>query len=99
MFIAMNRFTVKREQEQAFVEMWKTRDSFLDEVPGFKSFYLLRGPEMEESIIYATHTMWVDESDFHNWVKSEAFKKAHQSQRLRPEMFAAPTKLEMFNSV
>ena len=67
MFIAMNRFTVKREQERAFVEMWKTRDSFLDEVPGFKSFYLLRGPEMEESIIYATHTMWVDESDFHNW--------------------------------
>ena len=99
MFIAMNRFTVKREQEQAFVEMWKTRDSYLDEVPGFQSFYLLRGPELEEGTIYATHTMWVDESHFHDWVKSEAFKKAHQSQRPKPEMFAAPTKLEVFNSV
>ena len=100
MFIAMNRFTVKREQEQAFVEMWQTRDSYLDGVPGFMSFYLLRGPEAEEHVTYATHTMWTEESDFHNWVKSDAFKKAHQqSQRPRPEMFAAPTKLELFNSV
>lgn len=99
MFIAMNRFSVKREQEDAFVEMWKTRDSYLDGVPGFKSFHLLRGPEDEEHVTYATHTTWSDETDFHNWVKSEAFKKAHSSQRPRPEMFTAPTKLELFNSV
>lgn len=99
MFIAMNRFSVKREQEEAFVKVWKTRDSYLDGVPGFSSFHLLRGPEDEESVIFATHTMWSDEAGFQNWVKSEAFKKAHQGQRPRPEMFAAPTKLELFNSV
>ena len=32
MFIAMNRFKVKPGSETAFIEMWRQRESFLDEV-------------------------------------------------------------------
>lgn len=99
MFIAMNRFTVKRTHEEAFVTMWKNRDSFLDDVVGFESFSLLKGPGDENNVVYATHTMWATEDDFRNWTKSEAFKKAHQGMRPDPEMFAAPAKLEMFDAV
>ena len=99
MFIAMNRFTVKNECEQAFVLMWKQRDSYLDGVEGFLSFHLVRGEEHEGTTLYATHTMWSSEEDFHNWVKSAAFKKAHQNLKPKPEYFAAPTKLELFTAV
>lgn len=99
MYIAMNRFTVKREHEQAFVTMWKTRDTYLDDVDGFGGFHLLRGPETEYDVVYATHTTWRDESSFRNWVGSEQFKKAHQGRRPEPEMFAAPPRLELFDAV
>lgn len=99
MFIAMNRFTIKNKYEQAFVSMWKERDSYLDEVEGFVSFHLLRGGDEEGATVYATHTMWSSEADFRNWVNSEQFKKAHQGQKPDPEFFAAPNKLELFAAV
>ena len=42
MFIAMNRFQVNEGKESAFEEMWRNRETYLDEVPGFVSFALLR---------------------------------------------------------
>ena len=99
MFIAMNRFTVKLEYEDAFVTLWKSRDSYLDGVDGFMSFNLLRGDEGDNVAVYATHTVWVDERAFRDWVKSDAFKKAHQGPRPDPAMFAEPNKMELFESV
>jgi heme-degrading monooxygenase HmoA len=99
MFIAMNRFSVHRDRESDFVTLWKTRESHLDGVAGFKRFSLLRGPESDGSVVYATHTEWADEGAFRDWVASDAFKKAHQGARPDPEMFAAPNVLEMFTSV
>ena len=48
MFIAMNRFRVKRGAEGAFEKVWLSRDSCLDRVPGFVEFHLLKGPEGED---------------------------------------------------
>ena len=45
MFIAMNRFRVKRGAEEAFEKVWLSRDSYLDRVPGFVEFHLLKGPQ------------------------------------------------------
>ena len=42
-FIAMNHFTVDPERGAEFEEHWRKRESFLDEVPGFRRFALLRG--------------------------------------------------------
>ena len=48
MFIAMNRFKVASGSEDDFISIWKNRETFLDTVPGFKEFYLLKGPSTEE---------------------------------------------------
>jgi hypothetical protein len=48
MFIAMNRFKVLPGQEAAFEEVWLNRETHLEDVPGFKSFHLLRGPKNED---------------------------------------------------
>ena len=43
MFIAMNRFLIKRGKEELFEEIWKSRETHLDEFPGFLKFSLLKG--------------------------------------------------------
>jgi heme-degrading monooxygenase HmoA len=45
MFIAMNRFKVIKGSEAAFENVWLSRDSHLEKVPGFVEFHLLKGPE------------------------------------------------------
>lgn len=77
MFIAMNRFQVKKGSEQAFETLWATRESYLGELPGFIEFHLLRGPDAEDHRLYSTHTLWADKAAFENWTKSEQFRKAH----------------------
>jgi heme-degrading monooxygenase HmoA len=77
MFIAMNRFKVKKGSEHDFEQVWLTRKTHLDEVPGFVVFHLLKGPEKEDYVLYASHTIWRSEADFAAWARSEAFRKAH----------------------
>jgi heme-degrading monooxygenase HmoA len=76
-FIAMNRFKVPKENGRAFEDVWASRESYLDEMPGFVSFHLLRGPEQEDHVLYSSHTVWATKDDFVAWTKSEAFRKAH----------------------
>jgi heme-degrading monooxygenase HmoA len=56
MFIAMNRFRVVKGSEEAFENVWLSRDSHLHTVPGFVEFRLLKGPEAEDHTLYASHT-------------------------------------------
>ena len=79
MFIAMNRFQVVKGSEAAFEQVWSSRDSHLDKVPGFVEFHLLRGPEADDHTLYASHTIWQHRTAFEAWTKSEAFRAAHQS--------------------
>jgi heme-degrading monooxygenase HmoA len=76
-FIAMNRFKVIKDQAHAFEQVWLTRVSRLDEVPGFVEFHLLRGPEHEDYILYASHTIWANKEAFTAWTNSEQFRAAH----------------------
>lgn len=84
MFIAMNRFRIAPGFETAFEEMWKNRKSYLDDVPGFREFHLLRGPKDESSTLFISHSVWENRPAFEAWTDSEAFKKAH-SQARSPE--------------
>lgn len=77
MFIAMNRFQIVPGEEEAFEQVWKTRDSHLEGVPGFVEFHLLRGPSAEDHTLYASHSIWNSREDFEAWTRSEAFRKAH----------------------
>jgi heme-degrading monooxygenase HmoA len=77
MFVAMNRFRVRRGQEEAFERLWLERDSYLKDVPGFVAFHLLRGPEHEDHTLFASHTIWRSRADMEAWTRSEAFRAAH----------------------
>jgi len=74
MFIALNRFRVKKGSEGAFEKVWLGRDSYLDRVPGFVEFRLLRGPEAEDHTLYSSHTVWQSKGAFEAWTKSEEFR-------------------------
>ncbi|MCE9623983.1 MAG: antibiotic biosynthesis monooxygenase [Deltaproteobacteria bacterium] len=73
MYIAMNQFTVVPGKGKEFEEMWKSRETFLGEVPGFKEFHLLKG----ENDAYISHSTWESREAFTRWTESEAFRKAH----------------------
>jgi heme-degrading monooxygenase HmoA len=64
MFIAMNRFKVIKGSEAAFENVWLSRDTRLNKVPGFVEFHLLKGPEAEDHTLYASHTVWKNRATF-----------------------------------
>jgi heme-degrading monooxygenase HmoA len=78
MFIAMNRFKVARGSEAAFEQVWTTRDTHLEAVPGFFQFHLLRGPERDDHVLYSSHSIWRSRQAFEDWTRSEAFRRAHR---------------------
>jgi len=80
-FIAMNRFRISLGSEQVFEDLWRQRDSYLDEVPGFQEFHLIKGPSDDEATLYASHTVWASREDFEAWTESESFRKAHARAR------------------
>jgi heme-degrading monooxygenase HmoA len=61
----------------AFEQVWLTRDTHLEKVPGFVEFHLLKGPETEDYMLYASHSVWQSRTAFEAWTKSEAFRAAH----------------------
>jgi len=79
LYIAMNRFKVKKGEESAFEERWLGRDSYLDRVPGFGGFHLLKGPDREDHVLYASHTVWQSYAAFEAWTRSEEFRAAHRN--------------------
>jgi heme-degrading monooxygenase HmoA len=86
MFIAMNRFKVRKGAEQDFEQVWLTRDSHLKEVPGFVAFHLLKGPERDDHVLYASHVVWASRADFEAWTRSEEFRAAHRNAGKGPSL-------------
>lgn len=101
MFIAMNRFTIKNGQEEAFETVWRERDSKLEDVPGFKAFHLLKGPQDEDdgTTLYASHTVWANRDDFINWTKSEHFRQAHKNAGDNKGLYVSHPQFEGFEAV
>ena len=99
MFIAMNRFRIALGRESVFEELWRTRDSQLDQVPGFVEFRLLKGPADEEATLYASHTIWKSRQDFDAWTQSENFRKAHAKARAPEGTYLGHPNFEGFEVV
>ncbi len=77
MYIAMNRFKVRPDEQKAFTDRWLEREVHLTQVPGFVAFHLLRGPMRDDHVLYASHTVWRSHADFEAWTRSEPFRAAH----------------------
>ena len=99
MFVAMNRFKIVKGKENDFVNVWKNRDSFLENVPGFKNFNLVKGEEKEDHTLFASHSIWNSKEDFINWTKSEAFRLAHKNAGQHKDLYIGPPKFEGFEAV
>ncbi|EPX76275.1 antibiotic biosynthesis monooxygenase family protein [Salipiger mucosus] len=99
MYLTMNRFKVASDRTAEFEEIWAQRDSHLKEVPGFVSFALMKGPEHEDHVLYASHTVWKDEQSFVDWTKSEAFRAAHKGAGTSKDLYLGPPELEIFEAV
>jgi len=99
MFIAMNRFKIALGREQDFIDIWKARESFLDQVPGFVSFHLLQGETNAEHSLFASHSVWGNRQVFEAWTKSESFRKAHAGAGASKGIYLGHPQLELFESV
>lgn len=99
MYIAMNRFRVKSGSEEQFETVWRTRDRYLKEVPGFVEFHLLKGPEAEDHTLYASHTIWETHDHFLGWTKSEHFKNAHKNAGQNKPLYLGGPQFEGFQVV
>ena len=79
MFVAMNNFKVAEGKEPDFERAWRERQSYLQDVPGFVQFALLRADAPGE---YISHTTWESRQAFIGWTQSEAFVAGHRQGSL-----------------
>ena len=99
MFIAMNRFKIIIGKEKEFENIWKSRDTFLDKVPGFNNFNLIKGKSNDEFTLYASHSIWDSEESFINWTKSEEFRMAHKNAGNNKDLYLGHPEFEGFNKI
>ncbi|MCH2066184.1 antibiotic biosynthesis monooxygenase family protein [Shimia sp.] len=78
-YIAMNRFKIAEGREADFEDVWRSRESRLKELKGFREFRLLKGPEREGHTLYSSHVLWDSKEDFEAWTKSEQFRASHRN--------------------
>ncbi len=99
MFLAMNRFQITPGFEEGFENVWRERDSYLSEVPGFVSFALLKGPSNDEHTLYASHSVWESREAFDEWTQSDSFRKAHAQTSAPKGTYLGHPNLETFDKV
>lgn len=99
MFLAMNRFKIHKGFEEGFENVWRERESYLSEVPGFKQFALLRGESNEEYTLYASHSVWESRNAFDAWTQSDSFRKAHAQRSAPKGTYVGHPQLETFEQV
>ena len=99
MFLSMNRFAIAPGMEEGFEQIWRERESYLEEVPGFVSFALLKGPSDETQVLYASHSVWESREAFDAWTESENFRKAHAQANAPKGTYLGHPNLELFEQV
>lgn len=99
MFLAMNRFKIYKGFEDGFETVWRERESYLSEVPGFKQFSLLRGQTNDEYTLYASHSVWESREAFDAWTQSDSFRKAHAQRSAPKGTYVGHPQLETFEQV
>lgn len=99
MYIAMNRFKIVLGKEDDFENIWKNRNSHLDDVEGFINFNLIKGKEEKDYTLYASHSTWSTEEDFINWTKSESFRNAHKDAGKHRNIYIGHPEFEGFKVV
>lgn len=95
MFIAMNRFNVAPGREADFEKIWQERETYLQGVPGFVQFALLRSDNAGE---YISHSTWRDRQSFVDWTQSPAFTAGHRQGSLMG-VLKGPPQIGLYEAV
>lgn len=95
MFIAMNHFKVAPGKGADFETQWRNRQTYLDQVPGFVQFSLLKGDNEGE---YISHTIWESRDAFVKWTQSEAFAAGHRQGSVAG-LLEGPPQVKLFEAV
>lgn len=102
LFVAQNRFTVIPGKEREFETQWASRSSYLENVPGFLSFALLRrSDKVDDGFNYISTSLWADQQAFADWRNSESFTAAHarahhQHEASKPVLYFQSPKLAFY---
>lgn len=99
MYLAMNRFTVPLENAAEFEDLWLSRESRLNGLEGFVSFHMLKGPEEEGKVLYASHTVWETEDHFRAWTRSDAFRASHARAGENRKLHEGAPRFEGFRAI
>jgi heme-degrading monooxygenase HmoA len=75
--------------------VWRERKSYLERVPGFVRFALLRGDAEGE---YISHSTWRDREAFVAWTQSEAFAAGHRQGSLMG-LLDGPPQIKLYEAV
>ena len=59
MYLAMNRFKIVLGREDDFETVWKSRETHLEGIKGFKKFNLIKGVTNKEFSLYVSHSEWI----------------------------------------
>lgn len=99
MYLVMNRFSVPVDNAAEFEALWLNRQSHLEGMDGFVSFHMLKGPEEDGRILYASHTVWESEAHFQAWTRSDAFRAAHSNAGENRKLHEGSPRLERFEAI
>ena len=99
MYIAINKFTVVSGREQEFEEIWRNRESYLDAVPEFMEFNLLRSEPGAETTIFLSHSQWQSEQAFTHRTHSEVFRLPHKRAKSPAGVVLGPPEFSGYNTV
>lgn len=95
MFVAMNRFKVNPGKESDFETQWRERETYLEGVPGFKQFMLLKSDNAGD---YISHTIWQDRQSFMDWTQSENFAMGHRQGSVAG-VLQGPPEIALYDAV
>ena len=95
----MNRFLIKNGKGELFEEIWKSRETHLEETPGFINFNLLKSINKEGTTLYASYTEQKSKTHFENQTKSQAFRKAHKGASNNKDLYIGHPEFEGFDVI
>ena len=95
----MNRFKVVPARVDDFEQVWLSRESQLESVPGFMEFSMLKGESNDAFALYISHSVWSDRNAFEDWTRSEAFRHAHKNVNNKKPLYLEPPQFEGFDVI
>ena len=99
MFVSMNRFKIRTGREADFEAAWRGRETFLDEVPGYLAFAVLRNETAADGVTeFISTATWQSREDFEAWRNSDLFRRAHAQGSLEG-VLAGPPEVSLYEAV